>query len=251
MAVRDVIKIDEEKCNGCGNCVVACAEGAIQIINGKAKVVSEKYCDGLGACIGKCPAGALEIVRRNAVEFDEAAVGAHLKKIGREPLKSANHNPHAYAPMHACPGSLAQTIRPKASANKSGTHATAPAVESALCSWPVQLQLVSPRAEFFNNADLLVCADCVPFALAGFHAELLRGKIAVIGCPKLDDAGGYAEKLAEILSENNVKSVTVAHMEVPCCFGLEGAVESALRESGKKIPLETIVLSINGKRVKN
>ncbi len=254
MAVREIVKIDEEKCNGCGLCVPNCAEGAIQVINGKANLVSEIYCDGLGACLGHCPQGAITIEKRSAKEFDEQATNEHLKKLGNAaPMQSthsaaqAHHAPAApHSQFHGCPGAMARELTPAA---KGGTSASAPRISSELAQWPVQLALVNPSAPFFKNADLLIAADCAPFAYANFHSDLLKGKVLAIGCPKLDDTSAYVEKLADLFKNGSIKSVTIAHMEVPCCFGLEGVVETAVRESGKKIPVKNVILSLQGERM--
>ncbi|MFZ2657449.1 MAG: 4Fe-4S binding protein [Victivallales bacterium] len=229
---RKIIKIDEDKCNGCGLCVNACAEGAIQIVNGKARLVSEIYCDGLGACIGECPQDAIKIEERDAESFDEKAVHEHLKKReAKQPV------PHKHA---GCPGMAALSFK------KNSTESNAVKMESELSQWPVQLHLVPPAAPYWEDADLLICADCVPFAYANFHSELLKGRKLVIACPKLDDTGTYLEKLTAIFKENNIKSITVARMEVPCCGGIVMIAQRALQESGKKIPFKTIIVGIHG-----
>jgi Pyruvate/2-oxoacid:ferredoxin oxidoreductase delta subunit len=209
---RSIIQIDEDKCNGCGLCVPSCAEGAIQIVDGKARLVSEKFCDGLGACLGECPEGALEVIEREAEDFDEEAVKAHLE------VASAGSSDSA--PAQSRPSMLGQ--------------------------WPVQLMLVPADAPYFQNADLLVCADCVPFALADFHGELLKGKTLVVGCPKLDDVDFYVQKLKAIFSKSRINSVTVAVMEVPCCNGLLQAVYEAADASGKVIPVYPVKVGIKG-----
>lgn len=226
---RKIVKIDEKKCNGCGQCVSACAEGAIQIINGKAKLVSDNYCDGLGACLGDCPQGAITIVEREADAFDEAAVKKHLAK-----------SKPAHAHHSGCPGMAVQSFEKKKSS------APAAKAESELSQWPVQLHLVPPTAPYWDGADLLVCADCVPFSYANFHSELLKGKKLVIACPKLDDTEPYLEKLTEIIRENDIRSVTAARMEVPCCGGIAMIAQRAVQESGKNIPFKVITISIRG-----
>jgi len=231
--LREIIKIDEEKCNGCGLCAKACAEGAIEIIDGKAKLVSEVYCDGLGACIGECPEGALTIEKREAEEFDEEATEIHLHELEKK----------GETVFQGCPGSMTRSIqRPKASPN----HATAEAATSQLSNWPVQLMLISPNAPYLQGADLLLTADCVPFALADFHTRFLNGKPVVIGCPKLDDGQYYVEKLTEIFKKANINSLTIVHMEVPCCFGLSNIVSKAMVASGKNIPVDDYTVSIQG-----
>jgi NAD-dependent dihydropyrimidine dehydrogenase PreA subunit len=235
MAIRKIVNIDENKCNGCGLCVPNCAEGAIKIIDGKAKLIAENLCDGLGACLGECPQGAITITEREADEFNEAAVHARL-------------NPHQHG-GGGCPGSRAMEI------NRQNNAAKAAAVSSGdievkikpqLTQWPVQLMLVPESAPYFENADLLITADCVPFAYPNYHLDLLKGKKVVVGCPKLDDIGYYVEKLTGILKNNRINSIMVAFMEVPCCGGIVRAAEAALEMSGKNIPLNKIRISMNG-----
>ncbi len=240
MARRKIVRIDEEKCNGCGACIPNCAEGAIQLIDGKARLVSETYCDGLGACLGTCPQDAIAVIEREADEFDEEAAMEHVRAQEREQAHHA-HTAHA-----GCPGAALMDF------GAAGPEAAeAPAEEgqdapSALRQWPVQLMLVPPVAPFLDGADVLLAADCVPFAYAGFHGRLLKGKKLLVGCPKLDDAGFYAEKLADILRLNDVRSLTVVHMEVPCCFGLVALARRALAESGKSIPVEEVTIGVQG-----
>lgn len=245
---RLIIKIDEEKCNGCGRCVPNCAEGAIKIIDGKARLVQERFCDGLGACLGHCPQDALTLEEREADNFDEAAVESHL---GRSTPAAPVTLPVAGEPGGTklpcgCPGSMARTIERPAAAG-------APSLEghrmpSELGQWPVQLALVSPTAPYFRGADLLVAADCVPFAYAGFHRDFLRGRAVVIGCPKLDEPDLYVEKLAELISRNDLRSLTVVHMEVPCCFGLGRIVEEAVARAGKTLKVADVTIGINGEK---
>ena len=236
---RSIVRIDEERCDGCGQCASACAEGAIQIVDGKARLVSERYCDGLGACIGECPQGAITIEQRPAEEFDEEATREHLRRMGRDPEGAHGHVEHAHA---GCPSAAAQTFAP------AGRRAGQTGNASALGQWPVQLMLVPPDAPYFQGADLLVTADCVPFAYADYHAELLAGKAVVVGCPKLDDAQHYVHKLAQILSASDIRSLTVAIMEVPCCRGLVRIVEQAMEEAGKEAPLEIVTIGIRGEK---
>ncbi|HUT74351.1 MAG TPA: 4Fe-4S binding protein [Armatimonadota bacterium] len=231
---RQIIHIDEDRCNGCGQCVTACAEGALAIIDGKARLINEVFCDGLGACIGECPTGALLIEQRTADEFDEEAVERHLAQAtvsSREPLPCD------------CPGSLAEELRPRRAYAEAAPTA---AVASELRNWPVQIHLLPLEAPYYAGADLLLAADCVPFAHPAFHHDLLRGRTLAVGCPKLDDAGFYVEKLAGILRANDIRSLTVAHMEVPCCFGLQRVAETAVAQSGKSIPVETTVIGRDG-----
>ncbi|NQT21109.1 MAG: 4Fe-4S binding protein [Planctomycetes bacterium] len=231
--IRKIVNIDEDKCDGCGLCVPSCAEGAIQIIDGKARLVSDVYCDGLGACLGDCPNDAITIEEREAPSFDEAAAQEHVKRHQAE-------NEHELP--CGCPGSAAGTIERK---QAPAAQPAAPA-QSQLSHWPVQLKLVPPTAPYFQEADLLLVADCVPFALADFHTQFLRGKPIVIGCPKLDDASFYVEKLAGILRESSVKSLTVVHMEVPCCHGLTRIAGAAIDASGAAIPFTDVTISISG-----
>jgi ferredoxin len=227
-----IIRIDESKCNGCGKCVKACAEGALKIIDGKARVVSETFCDGLGACIGDCPQGALTIEEREASAFDEKAVAAQMQAA-----KPAGHH------HNGCPGSAAKVF----AADRAAPAADGSARPSRLSNWPVQLKLAPVEGPLFDGADLLVCADCVPYALANFHEQLLAGRIVLIGCPKLDDPAFYADKLTAILQANNIHSITVAHMEVPCCNGIVYAVRQAMERSGKNdIALSDVAVGIHG-----
>jgi ferredoxin len=202
-------------------------------VNGKARLISESYCDGLGACLGECPEGAIAIEEREADEFDEKAVEA------------ARCSPAAHAPSpHACPGSAMRQLKPH---RAPGTESASPAAESELRHWPVQLKLVAPTAPFLKDADLLLAADCVPFAMPDFHPKFLRGRSVIIGCPKLDDPAFYVEKLTEIFKRSGIRSVTVLHMEVPCCFGLKRIAEAALEASGKNYPIRDVTVSIEGK----
>ena len=235
-----VVKIDEEKCNGCGLCIPNCAEGALQIVDGKAKLVSDKFCDGLGACLGHCPQDAITIIERNAEDFDEKAVEIHLHKGKSIPEPQPKPEP---VPFMGCPSSMAMHFKP--SESRVEPNPVSPQV-SMLSQWPVQLKLVPINAPYFQNADFLVVADCVPFAYPNFHQDFLKGKVVVVGCPKLDDIQYYKEKLTEIFKTNTIKSVTVPYMEVPCCFGLVKATEDAIAASGKKIPLKKVKIGIRG-----
>jgi len=232
MIMRNIVKIDEDKCNGCGLCAQACAEGAIEIVNGKAKLISDTYCDGLGACIGHCPEDAITIEQREADDFDEAATKAHLAE---------QHQAQAQ-PAAVCPGLMAKVLHPK---GQSPGSAAAPS-PSQLAHWPVQLKLLSPTAPCLANADLLLVADCVPFAMGDFHYRLLKDHSLAVGCPKLDNVDFYIEKLAAILRANNLKSLTVVHMEVPCCFGLTHIARKAIDRSGANIPFEDVTIDLQG-----
>jgi len=224
MTIRKIVKIDEDLCDGCGECVPSCAEGAIQIIDGKAKLVSEVYCDGLGACLGECPQGAISLEEREAEIFDEAAVEKHLAK--KEEMRPPMEIPCG------CPGSGVQSFDPKA-----GPGLAPMASQSALSQWPVQLMLVPPEAQFLKQADLLICADCVPFCVPDFHSRYLAGRAVVVACPKLDNLDFYKEKLKQILAEARPTSITVLRMEVPCCGGIVQAVVEARNEVLPNMPV--------------
>ena len=249
MAIRKIVNINEDKCNGCGLCVPNCAEGAIKIIDGKAKLLAENLCDGLGACLGECPQGAITITEREADEFDEAAVYVHLDKEQNQSChQNEDHGHHQHA-GGGCPGSRAMEINRQDNAQKAAAVSSGDIevkIKPQLSQWPVQLMLVPESAPYFENADLLITADCVPFAYPNYHLDLLKGKKVVVGCPKLDDNGYYVEKLTGIIKNNNIKSVTVAFMEVPCCGGIVRDAETALEMSGKNIPLYGVRVGING-----
>jgi ferredoxin len=277
---REIIKIDEEKCTGCGECIPNCPEGALQIIDGKAKLVGDLFCDGLGACIGHCPEGAISVEKREAEEYDERRVmenvvqeGPHVIKAHLEHLKEHGQTEYLIQavgflkergiknPLHdplqtvasapssgcGCPGSRVIDLRvedaPAPAAEPSTAH------QSRLRQWPVQITLVPPTAPYFKNAHILLAADCVPFAFAPFHEELLDGKILLVGCPKLDDANFYHEKIAEILKTNDILSITVAYMEVPCCMGMVQVARAAVSRSGKEIPVDTVKIGIRGDKL--
>jgi Pyruvate/2-oxoacid:ferredoxin oxidoreductase delta subunit len=238
MATRRIVKIDEEKCTGCALCIPNCAEGALRIVDGKAKLLSEKFCDGLGACLGHCPEDAITAIEREAEEFDEKAVDVHLHK-----QKEAQPKPQPAPVFGGCPSSRA--MRFKVPETK-GIASSATSSVSQLTQWPVQLKLVPINAPYFQDADLLIAADCVPFAYPNFHQDFLKGRAVVVGCPKLDDIQYYKEKLTEIFKTNSIRSITVPYMEVPCCFGLVKATEDAIAASGKNIPLKKVKIGIRG-----
>lgn len=272
---RQIIKIDEEKCNGCGDCVPNCPEGALQIINGKARLVGDLLCDGLGACIGRCPQGAILVEQREAEAYDEAKVIVNVIKAGEEMLAAhlkhlKDHNQDEYLQIaleylkkngipipkrktqqsqqpkpQGCPGQMMKDLKK----NKSDTSVSTPNenMPSELSQWPIQLHLLNSQAPYFQDADLLIVADCVAFSYGGLHQDFLKGKKLIIFCPKLDQSTDqYIEKLTEILKYNNIKSVTVLFMEVPCCFGTVKIVKDALKGLGKNIPLKDVKISLNG-----
>lgn len=228
--IRRIIHIDEDQCNGCGACAAACHEGAIGMVDGKAKLLRDDYCDGLGDCLPQCPTGAITFVEREAAAYDEKAVLEHKKRKGEQSL------------FHGCPGkAMVQFDR---SQNNAQPVSTAVPM-SQLAQWPCQIKLVPVNAPYFHNARLLVAADCTAYAYANIHQEFMRGKVTIIGCPKLD-AVDYSEKLTQIIANNEIRSVTVLRMEVPCCGGLELAVKRALQESGKLIPWQVVTISTAG-----
>ncbi|MCX6347619.1 MAG: 4Fe-4S binding protein [Actinobacteria bacterium] len=288
MVKRKIIKIDNDKCNGCGECIPNCPEGALQIIDGKARLISDLFCDGLGACIGECPEGAIEVEERDAQKYDEEKVMENISKQGENTILAhlkhlKDHNETGYyneaveylkknkipvpvekadepkkigcesreAVSGSCPGSQIMDLSGENSVNSpdnaSPQKFSAARQESALRQWPVQINLIPPQASFLENADLLIAADCVPFSYPDFHQDFLKGKILMIGCPKFDDKQSYFEKLTEIFTMHEIKSVTVAHMEVPCCFALPNLVKQAIASSGKIIPFAQINISIKGK----
>lgn len=229
--LRKIIKIDENKCNGCGACASACHEGAIEMVNGKAKLTREDYCDGLGDCLPACPVDAISFEEREAPAYDENAVlAAKINKLGTNLACG-------------CPGTQSRAIKREATARHALTN-----INSQLLQWPVQIKLVPVNAPYFEGANLLIAADCTAFAYGNFHNEFIRNHITLIGCPKLDE-GDYAEKLTQIIANNNIKSVKVVRMEVPCCGGIENAVKRALQASGKFIPWQVVTISTDGKIV--
>ncbi|MGP1449335.1 ATP-binding protein [Filifactor alocis] len=253
--IRKIIKINEDKCDGCGLCVTACHEGAIDIIDGKAKLTRESFCDGLGDCLPNCPQGAITFEEREAPAYDEEAVKKMQQEKAKQLLKeNSNMTEHEkmiqiQMSMHAagqgCPGSRFITFdKPKEEEVQTDRGYVKPV--SRLGQWPCQIKLVPVQAPFFNGAKLLIAADCTAFAYANLHDEFMKGKITLIGCPKLDE-GDYSEKLTQIIAENDIKSVTVVRMEVPCCGGMQRATETALRNSGKFIPWQIITITRDGK----
>ena len=253
MPKRKIVEIDEDKCDGCAQCVPSCAEGAIQIIDGKARLVSEIYCDGLGACLGVCPQDAITVDEREAEEFDEAATQVHLDRLEQAkaaPVETAP-SPAEIAPSPAggfvCPGAAARVFQqPQESPAPAPAQGRTDAGPSQLQHWPVQLTLVPPGAPFFQGADVLLVADCVPFALPDFHSRYLKDKAIAIACPKLDDAMAHVDKLTDVLRASDIKSLTVLHMEVPCCTGLVRIAEAAIERSGKALALGDVTIGVRG-----
>jgi Fe-S-cluster-containing hydrogenase component 2 len=235
--LRKIIEIDEEKCNGCGACAAACHEGAIAMVDGKAKLMRDDYCDGLGDCLPACPTDAIRFIEREAAAYDEAAV-----KKSRLAAVNAKMNRQGEALPCGCPGTQSKQIKHDESSCECGTATVA----SQLSQWPVQIKLAPVNAPYFNGANLLIAADCTAYAYGNFHNEFIRNRITLIGCPKLD-TGDYADKLTQIIANNDIKSVTIVRMEVPCCGGLENAAKRALQASGKFIPWQVATISTDGK----
>ena len=233
--VRKIIRINEEKCNGCGLCASACHEGAIDMVNGKAKLVRENFCDGFGDCLPNCPAGAISFEEREAPEYDENAVKKAQEAKKMEEMKHAH-------PTGGCPGSRMMQFT---HTEETETPVMTGKPVSRLAQWPCQIKLVPTQAPFFDGAKLLIAADCTAYAYANMHEEFMRGKVTIIGCPKLDDVD-YTEKLTAIIRDNDIQSVTIVRMEVPCCGGLQRAAENALRSSGKFIPWQVVTISRDG-----
>lgn len=237
---RNIIEIDEEKCNGCGLCIKACHEGAMELVDGKAKLISDEYCDGLGHCLPECPTDAIKIVERDAVDYDEAAVEAKKERNTKKPDMPCG-----------CPGTMEKSIKRSANLGVSKipakiSNGKSIPVVSELNQWPVQLKLINTNSGFLNGADILIAADCTAYAYGDFHKEFIKDKITLIGCPKLDDNNYYKEKIAEILKANDIKSITVVRMEVPCCSGIVSAVKEAMLQSGIIVPYKEVTIGING-----
>ena len=235
--IRKIIRIDHERCNGCGACAKACHEGAIEIINGKAELVREHFCDGLGDCLPECPTGAISFEEREAPAYDEKAVKEAQEKVFLKNQAASKHM--------GCPGAKSMQIQ-RPTAPETGIPAPNPGQMSALRNWPVQIKLAPISAPYFNGAKLLIAADCTAYAYASFHQDFIRNKLTLIGCPKLDQVD-YSEKLTAIIQGNDIQSVTIVRMEVPCCGGLEMAAKKALQNSGKFIPWQVVTISIDGK----
>ncbi len=241
---RKIIQIDEDLCSGCGQCIISCAEGALQLVDGKAKIIAEKYCDGLGACLGECPTGALKIIEREAEEFDEEAVEHHLMASNKA------QQPAEQTMACGCPSAQIQSFVRTGTPGNLSKPTCAGEEASALSHWPVQIRLVPPNASFLKNADLLIAADCPPVAYPTFHRDFLAGKVVMMGCPKFDDAQAYVEKFTQIFAQSSVKSVTVVIMEVPCCGGLPLIVKKGMELAGKNVPMERVVISTRGEVLK-
>ena len=246
MISRKIVHIDQDECDGCGQCIPSCEEGAIRIVEGKARIASDAYCDGLGACLGHCPRDAITIVEREAVPFDEEAVAHHL-------ARTRNSSPAAASGRSGCPGAAPMQLPVLAAQPSSPCTASSPttamgpgAEPSGLANWPIQLHLVAPQAPFLQSADILLVADCVPFACADFHRRFMNSRPVIIGCPKLDDGQAYVHKLAQIITISGVQSITVVHMEVPCCTGLLRIAEAAIQMAEASVPLQNLTVSTRG-----
>jgi NAD-dependent dihydropyrimidine dehydrogenase PreA subunit len=242
--LRKIIEIDEELCDGCGQCVPSCAEGSLQIVNGKAKMVADNLCDGLGACLGECPTGALKIVEREADEFDEEAVEQYLAEKEEEKQKEPTMS------ACGCPSTNIETFAPASSCKEANIPGSFQDEESALSHWPVQIRLVPATAPFLKGADLLVLADCCGIAIPTLHRDLLKGRVVMIGCPKFDDVEEYIDKFTDIFKTADINSVMAVVMEVPCCSGLPMIVKKGMEAAGKNIPIEELVISRTGKIMK-
>jgi len=244
--IRKIIEIDQDKCNGCGLCVEACHEGALQLVNGKAKLVSDEYCDGLGDCLPQCPEGAIRIIEREAKDYNEEAVKEKMRQ------KEARTGTQNLRPACSCPGTMAGEIkRPATPPENAGTTGTTGAADTAerpseLRQWPIQLNLINSQASYLKNADLLIAADCTAYAYASFHEKFMKGRITLIGCPKLDDIDYYVQKITEILQYNEPKSILIARMDVPCCSGIVRAVKEAILRSGVVVPFGVVTINARG-----
>lgn len=245
--VRKIIHIDEEKCNGCGLCVDACHEGAIELVDGKARLVSDEYCDGLGDCLPECPTGAISIIERKGKPFDKQAVQKRLKELEKE---------EEILPC-GCPGTLAKSIKRKDTSEKvkeeikSSCCSNKEVVSSELRQWPVQISLINPSASYFDDADILIAADCTAYAYGNFHKDFMKGKVTLIGCPKLDNINYYMEKFVEIFKNNDIKSITVVRMQVPCCNGLANAVKKSMLAAELIVPYKEVVITAEGEILDN
>lgn len=243
---RKIIQIDEDLCNGCGNCILACAEGSLKIVDGVAKVISDNLCDGLGACLGECPEGALTIVEREAEEFDEQAVEAHLAKHARQEKEEAP------APLACgCPSATIQTLVPKEKLEAATPMSQdGEPASSSLTHWPIQIRLIPPSAPFLKGADLLVLADCSAVTIPNLHQDLLKNRVVMLGCPKFDEAEMYVQRFTEIFETAGINSITTVYQEVPCCSGLPTIIARALTASGKMIPTQNLMVSAQGQVLK-
>lgn len=240
---RKIVQIDQEKCNGCGLCVNACHEGAIEIRNGKAVLISDEYCDGLGNCLPECPVGAIQIIEREAADYNHELV---MKKMEEREKKNNMQVPH----MGGCPGQRAMQLQHNNKKHEANEKENVRHEEfSELNQWPVQLNLINPYASYLDGADLLIAADCCAYAYGNFHRDFMSGKITVIGCPKLDDIDYYTEKLTEIFSQNDIKSITVTRMEVPCCGGIVHAVKTAMLNAKKIVPYREVIIGVDGRLI--
>ncbi|MDD2391185.1 MAG: 4Fe-4S binding protein [Desulfobacterales bacterium] len=236
---RKIIHIDEEKCDGCGQCIPSCAEGALKIINGKARIVSDKFCDGLGACLGECPRGAITLTEREAEEFDEKAVKEMLNAKGKGSSES----------RAVCPSSHIQILEPSADLKKSNSGKSSSPCDSQLSHWPVKIRLIPPDAPFLKGADLVILADCAAVACPDLHNDFLRNHVVMTGCPKFDDMPAYIDKFKQIIKIAGIKRITVLSMEVPCCSGMAAGVKKAIQDTGSSIPLKEIIISTRGEAV--
>ncbi len=242
--LRKIIEIDENLCDGCGQCIPACEEGAIEIINGKARLIAEKYCDGLGACLGNCPNGALKIVEREADDFDEALVEKHIKSKGS---KAGQGNTSSARTAPGCPSSRPIILQQVTGRDDANNPVTRESRKSSLGHWPIQIRLISPETPFLKNSHLLITADCATVAYPDFHSRLVCGRVVMMGCPKFDDQQAYVEKFTMILKKNDIRNITCVFMEVPCCAAMPRILEKALNASGKNIPVQNYIVSPDGR----